>query len=235
MAVSCSHGRHIDRRAKSAVIEFRKAWKPDSMVHLGDFMDTAAFRSNSSEQDRGESIGEDVGMGLDFLAELEATHVLCGNHEDRLYKLQHHPNEIVATCAKSVIKEVEESVKKLKAKLYPYIYKQHIILGSAVFTHGTVFSEHACRDMAEMWAGVGRTVIFGHTHRAGMANGRTVKDSTGINVGTLAAMENMDYAKTRRATLGWGGGFAWGEYTNERTVAWVHVNGQSESWRLPIV
>jgi len=45
MAVGCSHGDQIDPDARKAVLVFKERWKPDMTIHLGDFLDLAAFRS----------------------------------------------------------------------------------------------------------------------------------------------------------------------------------------------
>ena len=64
LAVSCSHGHLADAKATKAALEFKKRWKPDTTLHLGDAIDLAALRSgamrNPDSSDRAASISEYV-------------------------------------------------------------------------------------------------------------------------------------------------------------------------------
>ena len=72
LAVSCSHGHLADARATKAVLEFKKNWKPDTTLHLGDAIDLAAFRAGAmrspDSSDRAASIAEDFRAGTNFLS-----------------------------------------------------------------------------------------------------------------------------------------------------------------------
>ena len=107
MAVSCSHGDHIDPEARDAVLTFKDRFKPDNTIHLGDFVDMAAARggamSDANASDRAASVAEDLAAGVDFLQELRPQHILYGNHEDRLFKLANCPNALAAHAAHLVI------------------------------------------------------------------------------------------------------------------------------------
>jgi hypothetical protein len=86
MAVGCSHGDQIDPEARKAALKFKNdLWKPDTTIHLGDFLDLAAFRSGAisdpNSSDRAASISDDLSSGIDFLHELRPQHILYGNHE----------------------------------------------------------------------------------------------------------------------------------------------------------
>jgi predicted phosphodiesterase len=239
MAVSCSHGSHADRTALDAVIKARAGWlRPDSgdqMVHLGDFTDTLAWMT-SNEDGEGEPVSEDIALGLQHLEELGVTLALGGNHEVRLWKHLQSSNQIKAYAAAQAIKTLEEGVAAIGAKFVKYkgVYST-VRLGDGIFTHGTIFNENACRDMAEMYAKGGvRKVISGHTHRCGVGMGRRDDNPVGFNPGTLTREECMDYALTRRATLSWSQGFVYGEYCDDEMVAWLHVQPRhATEWRLP--
>ena len=47
MAVSCSHGHLADAKATKAALEFKKRFKPDTTLHLGDAIDLAALRAGA--------------------------------------------------------------------------------------------------------------------------------------------------------------------------------------------
>jgi hypothetical protein len=157
---------------------------------------------------------------------------MCGNHEARLWNLQHHPKALVSDLAKLIISQVETAVKGIRAELVPYGYKVWREYGGYKLMHGTMFNENACRDHAEAYG----NCIFGHTHRAGMASGRRSDHPTAFCTGSLAAVEALDYASQRRSTLGWSHGFVWGEYSDDAAVFYLHVQPQGVmEWRLPSV
>ena len=68
LAVSCSHGHLADAKATKAALEFKKRFKPDTTLHLGDAIDLAALRAgamrNPDATDRASSISEDFRAGL---------------------------------------------------------------------------------------------------------------------------------------------------------------------------
>jgi len=230
--VGCSHGVHADPAALEAVLEFRKKWKPHHAVHLGDFMDTAAFRSGvRGTSDESEPIAPDVDAGLRFLEQMECTHVLCGNHEQRVFDLRGSNSAIVAACADEVVRGIQSKCRKLKASLHEYTgVWQEVRFGPVRAMHGVFFGENAIRDHAESFG----PTVHAHTHRAGMAKGRTSGNPTAWCVGTLTQVENMDYASRRRATLAWSQGFVWGEISADRAMLWLHEQPRGTEWRLPI-
>lgn len=232
LAVGCSHGIHADPKAINAVLRFREAFKPDACIHLGDFCDTTAFRSGAKgTNDEAEPIQPDVDGGLEFLDALAPTLVFCGNHEDRLFRLANSPNAIVSHCAHGVINEIYATCQRLKAQLVEWSgIEQGRIIGGYRFMHGVFFNENATRDHAEAFG----NVVHAHTHRAGVAKGRRSDSPTGYAVGTLTRRGAMEYAKTRRATMAWSGGFVWGEYTDHEAVLWLHEQPSNlAEWRLP--
>jgi hypothetical protein len=232
LAVGCSHGVYADPKAISAVLKFRESFHPDTIVHLGDAVDLTCFRSGAKGTgDEAKHLKPDVDGGVDFLQELRPDIYFWGNHEDRLDRLCHHPSEIVKEAARSIAKELNEVCRKIKCHVIKYdgIY-QGYMLGGVRYMHGCMYSENAVRDHAETFG----PVVFAHTHRAGMATGRRSDSPLGFSVGTLTRMCNMDYAKTRRSTLGWSQGFTWGYYNDKGSQLWLHEqpHGQNE-WHLP--
>lgn len=233
MAVGCSHGAFIDPDAREAVLDFRLKWKPETVLHLGDFLDLAALRSgavsNPNSSDRAESIHDDLMHGIEFLHDLHPQHILYGNHEARLYQFANSPNALAAHAAQAVIREIDMCVEELGAKQYPYKNRAYAQLGNTKFLHGTMFNQNAIRDHAETY---GRCVIA-HIHRTGEEVARTADAATGYALGMLASFD-MEYAQTRRATFGWRQGFAFGEYCDDYCTVNIVSREYGQPWRLPI-
>ena len=60
MAVSCSHGHLADAKATKAALEFKKRFKPDTTLHLGDAIDLAALRTGAVWAGPGRTIRESL-------------------------------------------------------------------------------------------------------------------------------------------------------------------------------
>lgn len=235
LAVGCSHGgEYVDETAVDAVLTMRERFKPSIVTHLGDWADTAAWRAGAKgTSDESEPILPDIEGGLEFLEKLRPTHVLDGNHEDRIRRNLNHKNAIVAYAAQRINQHIDDRFKQIGCRRIPYdgVF-QRLIIGNVTFTHGTIYNELAARDMAEMYGG---NVVFAHTHRAQIGEGRTIKESTGYCVGTLTRRGCAEYSKARRATLGWRQGMVYGEIGKKDSAVWLLTRSEFQSeWRLPL-
>lgn len=235
IATSCTHGHLADPRATNAILKFRRAYAPHATLHLGDFTDMAALRTgarrDADDPDRGESIADDLLAGLSFLHELQPTHIHCGNHEDRLSGLMHSGNGVVKYAATQVMGRIESAAKEMKAKLIPYDGLRPsacTLLGDTLFLHGTLYNVSAARDHAEA---LGMSCVFGHTHRVAQEAGRCQRPVVGYNIGCAIDL-SVGYAKSRRQTLGWAHGFAYGEWCSD--LCTVNLVTLSPHYRLPI-
>ncbi len=231
IAAGCSHGHLADPKALKAVLDFTDRYKPDTRIHLGDFTDQAAFRSGAKgTRDETASIKDDLTSGLRFLQEFRPTILFNGNHEDRLWNLAEHHNEIVSMAATAVINEICSLAGKLKARHIDHydINRSYLKIGDTAIFHGWMFNEMAIRDHAEHFG----KCLFAHLHRCASSPARRSDRATGYCVGWLGDERQMGYAKNRRATAQWSQGFAWGEYSDRETVIYLLKRGES-GWRLP--
>lgn len=233
LAVGCSHGHYIDTNAADNVLRFRWAWKPDTVVHLGDAVDLAALRTgalgNPEDPDNTVDIGEDIDDGLAFLKELEPTHYCYGNHEDRLNSFATHWSA-----------RRRELGQHLKSRLHSGLPKTQILdrwdqtawfkFGDTLFGHGIFFGRSFLAQSADSF---GKCVVA-HAHHPGTAQGVRLDHPTATSVGCLRTIETARYAKDRRATLAWGHGFVWGYYNDTKAQLWLHNAGtEPGAWVLP--
>jgi len=144
-----------------------------------------------------------------------------------------HQNAIVRDLAEELIRKIRTRVALNKGELVEHwdLFRGWRVLGNFKLCHGFMYSENATRDHAEALG----NVIHAHTHRVCLTKGRREDNPTGICVGTLADIPNMDYAAQRRATLAWSSGMVFGEYDEE----FLYPNlcekpRESKSWNLPI-
>ena len=237
-AVGCTHAGHLDLKAWGEVMKFKERWKPETTIHLGDFLDTAAWRAGArtsqDDPDKGSSFSEDYLHGIGHLKELftGGDHVtMMGNHEARIWALTRSSSAVVAYAAEEGVKAIESAVKKMKARLFPYdIEKGVFLLGNMACVHGYSFGEAALRDHCEQY---GRPVLMAHTHRPEQVRGRTIGSPMGTCVGTLMRIQDAAYARHRRATLRWAHGCAFGEYCADAVQTWLATPVKGE-WRFPL-
>jgi predicted phosphodiesterase len=174
----------------------------------------------------------------ELMAGCKNPYVLCGNHEDRAWKLTHSKNSVTSYCAHKIVSAIEDTTKKLKARLIPYSGIEQIVdIADIGFTHGTCYGESAARDMAEQYCnGTRRKIVMGHTHRVAIQNARTYHGGTCYNIGTLTSRGALEYAKNRRSTFSWCQAWCWGEYCESLNQSSLQITqrGRGEAWRMPI-
>jgi predicted phosphodiesterase len=236
LAVSCSHGHLADAKATKAALEFKKRWKPDLTLHLGDLIDLAALRGgamrNPDATDRAASIAEDFRAGINFLHLLEANVFFVGNHDFRLYEMQNSPNAIVSHCATSGLAELHQACKDIRAEIVQYdIETGWREFGGTLFGHGYMFNQMAVRDHVEA---LRKPIVIGHLHRVDRQSGRSIGAPVGWTIGCLANVGAMHYARRNRATLAWQHGIAWGEYNDKNCITNVVSPTPDGEWRFPI-
>ena len=243
LAVSCSHAKYCDKEAWNQVMTFKSRFSPDTILHLGDFIDLSALMGNGiGSGSDGDEVTPDIDTGLMHIRELMAgcknPYVLCGNHEDRAWKLTHSKNSVTSYCAHKIVSAIEDTSKKIKARLIPYSGIEQIVdIADIGFTHGTCYGESAARDMAEQYCnGTRRKIVMGHTHRVAIQNARTYHGGTCYNIGTLTSRGALEYAKNRRSTFSWCQAWCWGEYCESLNQSSLQITqrGRGEAWRMPI-
>lgn len=240
---SCSHAKYCDPEGWENLLRFRELWRPHYVACLGDFTDMTAFMGSASGASLNEPIAPDVDTGLVHLKQMRPDEIIMGNHEDRIYRLRsdRNPNAIVQYAAHKAIEQIENCAQKLKARIHPYNGVHTLVRvenSDVALTHGTIYNENCCRDMANIYCnGITiRKILFGHTHKAGMAPAKTYEQGMGYNIGCLVPRASLEYAKTRPATLSWTLGWAYFEYCNELSMSSVYMitKQKGEQWRLPI-
>lgn len=232
LAYGCSHGEKMSVGARTAILRMVERWKPHANMHLGDWWDTTAWRSGArGTSDEAQEHGPDIDAGLEFLRDARANVMCIGNHEDRIYRARRHYNAIIKALAKRTVETLEARAALNKAVIVPWHQAEWYELGGYRWGHGHLWNENYIRDSAEAYG----NCVVAHGHRAGVYNGRRLDSAKCYAVGCLCAPFDMDYAKSRRSTLAWSGGFVWGEYTDTEAVLWLHEQPRETSeWRLPV-
>ncbi len=233
LAAGCNHGAIHDPVAVAKLLEFKKKWKPDITIHLGDNWDSAAFRSGAKgTSDEGEPILPDLEEGMAFLDAYRPNYLTLGNHSARFYDHLNHPNAIVQMCATEIVRRIETKCALLKIETRPYdVELGWVKLGGYHFGHGYAFGAGFLQTTARA---MGKAVVA-HSHVAGQLRTPGIDGCHVIGVGTLCNQPAMDYARRRFNTLAWSAGWCYGEVCDDdaRLHLFEQPRGASE-WRFPI-
>lgn len=232
MAIGCTHGHLMSDEAFGKVLDFKLKWKPHTRIHLGDVIDTAAFRSGArGSKDECEPTEPDRFAARDCLLAYEPNVITWGNHDWRLWELSDHPNAIVATAARSVRAELEGIARKLKAQTRDYnIETGWIPFGDTLFGHGYMYNLNSIADHARK---IGRCVIA-HLHRTGSESADAMGNRRAWCVGYLGEHSKFGYAVRRPSYFRWNHGLVYGEYSDDQTVIWLAEAPRTGEWRLPL-
>jgi len=215
-AIGCTHGDHVNWDVFKHCVAFMDRYKAEYRVHLGDVLDTAAFRSGAKgTKDESRPIAPDYNAGIRALQLMRPTHITWGNHDVRLLDLMDHPSAILSHAAGSLWNELQALAKKLGAKTRDYdIDDGWFTFGDTDWGHGYAFGLQCLRDTANDRR---RNIVQAHSHRA-----EQYKKS--FSVGLQANPRLLAYARRRLATRKWSHGCVFGE------VAETKTGGASNLW-----
>jgi hypothetical protein len=209
-----SHGCFIDPDAAAAMLADMEMLRPESVVMLGDHMDCGGFLAEHhtwgyvAEADY--TFEDDCGAANDLLDAIQARSsgqidYIEGNHERRIEKW------ILTSVLKSgkgsqrdadLLRKMfsTESVLHLAARGVS-IFKQGVCYDgckipatiyrdNCYFTHGSITSKHAAYGMLGKFSS---NIWFGHTHRADMYAGKTVRSGAirAFNPGCLCRFQPL--------------------------------------------
>lgn len=216
IAVGCSHGIFASDIAVRHVLRFIADFAPGIRIHLGDFLDTTAFRAGAQGTiDETVDLDRDLVAGLGLLQQLGVTHVTLGNHDWRVWRYCEHQSAPVRKAARDIVDAIMRTARDLHCQVYEYHGVWNFVAGSRhalqigdyVFGHGSLYGENATRDYAERFG----NVVHAHTHVPAVSAGRRADRPTAYGVGCLVRPEAMEYAAPRAATMRWGWGIVYGE------------------------
>ena len=81
------HGDQQDKAAVKALFKATESFKPHLRIFGGDLIDARPLRKGAGPEERAESMADDWRAGLKFISEWKPTHLLMGNHDQRLWDL----------------------------------------------------------------------------------------------------------------------------------------------------
>jgi hypothetical protein len=122
------HGFAVDPKAWRVAMQFKKDYQPDRVVIGGDFMDLRALRKGACDDDLTEQVRPDFDKGIELLNESEATDVILGNHDDRLWQVA-NSSGVASEFCKYLVEKLEWWARDRGIDLVPYRADSYLELG----------------------------------------------------------------------------------------------------------
>jgi len=224
--VSDLHAPYHDALAWATCLHAIEALRPDVVVVIGDFPDCYSVSRHMKDPGRVQGFRDEIEAVRRELRRIETLRVprriyIEGNHEFRLARY-------IAAQAPEFYGLLDvRGLLGLDAHGWEWVpYRQHIVIGDAIFTHdveraGIYAARHSLAD-------AGGSIVFGHSHRLALHMGGTLAGAVhyALNVGHMADLASIDYRSQIRARRDWQTGFGW--ITQDST-------GQSWPVAVPIV
>lgn len=214
-----------NRKATDNVLEFVKDYRPDELACVGDEVDyiEPAHWSKGSAAEYAPTLQRTVDLTRKVMGDFREAvgidrpfHVMRSNHGDRLEKYINR----YAPALRSLKALKNEALLGYDELEITYHRRLYDIAPGWVLAHGDEgsMSRYAGGTAINLAKKIGKSVVCGHTHRAGIVphstgyNGR-VKTLYGFEVGNLMAMSGAAYLKTGAAD--------W-----QPAIGILHVDGQ---------
>jgi hypothetical protein len=202
VAVSDLQVPYHHKRAVKALAGFIKDWKPDDVICVGDEIDMPQV-SRWTKGTVGEYAGKlhkDRDDTVRILESLQVRHVMRSNHGDRL-------RAYLAQGAPALSDEPElDYARYMRFDDIGVEYHRQMWEWAPgwLLAHGDEggLSQEAGKTALKLAQRVGKSVVCGHTHRAGVQhwteahNGKLSRILHGVEVGCLMELGKASYLKT---------------------------------------
>jgi hypothetical protein len=224
------HGIYQDKDANRAFFKFIEHWQPEIRIAGGDIWDFKQLRKKSDAHERRDSMARDVAEGKAWLLKLQATHFLRGNHDERLWDLANQSEGVVQDYAKLIVKDLEETVRDLGCRMYPYNTREGVMrLGSLKVIHGFRAGISAARMSAKTYG----SVMMGHIHQFQCSTIEGLEQRTGFAIPCLAQVA-MEYNRHQEGALTHENGWSYGvvDLKSGAYQVWV-ARKFAGQWLLP--
>ncbi len=215
LIVPDTHIPYHDKRAWELMLKVGKAWKPHTIVHIGDLEDFYSVSSHSKDPSRSLHLKEEIDevkKGLDDLDALKAKRkvLVAGNHFDRLKRyLQDKAPELYTLIDQNQLYDLD-------TRGWEFVpYKESIKIGKVYFTHDT--GQSGKYTTARALETFQHSVVIGHHHVIQMfvEGDATGRHRVGVQFGWLGDIKKVDYMHKVKAKRNWSLGFGIGYHDTE--------------------
>ena len=201
LALSDVHLPFANERVLKLALQFKKDFKPDVTLALGDWIDVSAAASFARDVEDFDTLDE-IDACNELLDRFNPDVFFEGNHEYRLRKAGNLNQEI----RRLLDLRYWLDLKKRRIKWVPYDHHSIYRLGNLVFIHGFASGVSAGRKEISKFG----NVVHGHTHRVAISSEFTpLGTAFSYNIGCLCQIKELHYIRSK-SPPGWSNGFGYG-------------------------
>lgn len=228
-----SHGHLVNPECVGKFAQFKKDWKPNYTICLGDIWDMNCLRKSANDEEKREGLASDFQAGLDFL-DLGFSHLTLGNHDARLWEAANgSANGILRESCQDLVECVQQELRKRKIKWVPYNVNSYLQLpeGGPKLIHGFLAGMNPAKAHFERFG----SCLFGHVHAPSSYIAKHIDQGQAYALGCMADIPSMAYAERYPNRLGWRNGWGFG-IINDKTGKWSfwHVNREDGHYISPM-
>lgn len=208
------HGNIQNEKVVSKFFDFCDKWNPSLRYLGGDLYNFGPLRRKATEDEKCEGMEQDYDDGTSFFTHFKPTAWVLGNHDQRLWDLEHNSHGDIRLLAGQLIKEIEGRAKEVKCEILPYDARRGVIrVGNWNLVHGFYVGAYAARRHAASY----RNCFFGHVHGFSQATTEDIDGSTAIGVGCLCEID-QEYNRNQPAKLRHANGWIYGIVSDKGDV-----------------
>jgi len=220
------HAPYHDRKAFALVMQAVRAFKPNILLLLGDFVDCYAISDYDRDPTRMLRFDGEIREANKILDQLDTLKTvrkvfIAGNHENRL-------DRYLARKAPELHSYIDIStLLRLKTRRWDYVpYKDFVRVGACMFTHD--LDSDGAGAVRKALSDAQHSISIGHTHRLGyiVEGGATGKAKVAASFGWLGDASKADYKHRLKANRDWALGFG---------IGYLRPNGIVHLVPVPIV
>jgi hypothetical protein len=200
------HGQYIDSATEAAFFEFIDRWKPEIRINGGDNWDFKQLRKGASAEEKKELLTADVMAGKAFNERFVPTHLVRGNHDERLWDLAKYGQGVEGSYAVAIVNDLEDSLRSMGTQVFPYDKRRGVMqLGSLKVFHGFRTGVSAARMSGKTYG----SCMFGHVHQYQCATIEGLEQRTAYSIPCLAQVD-YDYNRAQEGSLTHENGWSYG-------------------------
>lgn len=223
------HGDQQDKAAVKALLKATESFKPHLRIFGGDLIDARPLRKGAGPEERAESMCDDWRAGLKFISEWKPTHLLMGNHDQRLWDLAEADKGIETDYAWKGIQELETRLEKTKTEWLPYHKRSVFQFGHMKCLHGYYHGMAAARQHALTYG----ACLFGHTHTIDEYSIPGLERRVARGAGCLCKLD-MKYNSRTPSSLRHAHGFVLGVVNEKTGNYWTMQSEEVDGkWVIP--
>jgi hypothetical protein len=162
-----THVPYHSKRAFALVLQVARAWRPDTLVVLGDFADCLAVSSHAKDPRVQVDFASEIDAVCEALDDLDSLGIrrkvyVSGNHEERLERY-------AATRAPEIFGLLDyPKIVKLDARGWEWVpYREYLQIGKLYVTHDVGSAGDSAHIKARQT--INGNVVIAHTHRMGLS------------------------------------------------------------------